>query len=163
MKGNIVKSRGGSNAPLKLLKTITLEEDVNRIDLQFDKPLDEVRILLHVAFSEAASKAFAARSDSGTWYMFYEPALALKTTPRYFYAHAKEIGERRWEASYSGTSFSDLQGAANATTTQKMVISTRGTQISRYVNKLQIFFPNNSETKMLAGSTIEIWGHEADE
>ena len=150
---------------LKLLKTITLEEDVSSITVDFDKPLDEISILFDVAFLKEETKAIAAHTDGGAWYMFWASG-AMKTTKQYFFAHAKEYAERYWECFVSGGFFGGLQGISNSVTTPKQFLSSRKrvANLNRFISKLNIFMPNNtSENAFATGSTIEIWGHEADE
>ncbi|MBQ4160532.1 MAG: hypothetical protein IJD83_06325 [Clostridia bacterium] len=150
---------------LKLLKTITLEEDVSSITVDFDKPLDEISILFDVAFLKEETKAMAAHTDSGAWYMFWASS-AMKTTKQLFFVHSKEFAEWRWETFASGGFFGGLQGISNSATTPKLFLSSRKrvANLNRFISKLSIFIPNNtSENAFATGSTIEIWGHEADE
>ncbi len=151
---------------LKLLKTITLEEDVEQINVDFETPLDEIAILFDVAFlKEESDKAMAARTDGGGWYMFWAGG-AMKTNKKYFFVHSKEYAERCWETFASGAFFGGTQGISNSTTTPKLIMSRRTSTLlkSKYVKDLNIFIPQNtSENAFAAGSTIEIWGHEADE
>lgn len=158
----IVDTKIANTRKLKLLKTITLEEDVHSMTVEFDKPLDELAILWNVGFNQAVSDSFIARTDKGSWFMFYTPSFSLKTTPKYFYAHAKEVCERQWETSYSSTLLGGLQGIGDSTTTPKWVISRRTERLSRYLNNIQ-FYALTSGVDMVAGSTLEIWGHEVDE
>ena len=169
-EGNIIhdtyvpKNELESIRKLKPLKTITLEEDVASLDVDFDKPLDDIAILFDVTFAVAENKPIGVRTDSGGWYMFYVSG-AMKTDKRQlFYAHAREISERYWEEIVSGSFFSSLQGTSASTTTPKLIVSRRNESISRYVEKLNIFFPGRTEGQAIkAGSTLTIWGHEANE
>ncbi len=152
-----------SSNKLKLLKTITLEEDVHSITVDFEKPIDEVAILYNVAFNQAVNDAFITRTDGGAWFMFYRSNMPLKTTPQYFYAHAKEVAERQWETNLSGTFFSDLKGLSTSMTAPHLIVSKRVESVPRYIgNNLQMY-ALTSGVDMVAGSTIEIWGHEVDE
>ena len=150
---------------LKLLKTITLEEDVEQISVDFNKPLDEIAILFDVSFLIAETKAMAARTDGGAWYMFWAGD-AMKTTKQFFFVRSKEYAERYWETFASGNFFGGLQGIPNSTTTPKIIMSRRTSSLikSRFIKDLNIFIPQNtSENAFVAGSTIQIWGHETDE
>lgn len=163
LENDLPSPTGGASAKLKLLKTITLEEDVASVSVAFDRPLDEVAILYNVAFANAETGRFATRSNSGNWYMFFRSNLSLSTNRRYWYAHAKEVGERQWETSNSDW-FTSTSGIGDSTTTPRLILSKRHENISRYIEELDIFIPNNTtENAIAAGSTIEIWGHEVDE
>ncbi len=152
----------GNAEQLKLIKTITLEEDVTDINVTFDKGLKEIALFMTVKFdTEINNKPLSARSDDGTWYMFQQ-GINLKTTELYFYAHAKEIVERKWETIHTGNATSSLQGASGSRTTAMLTYTTRKPAISRYVRDLNIFIVNR-EQKFATGSIIEIWGVEADE
>jgi hypothetical protein len=151
----------GGAEPLKLIKTITLEEDVTEINVTFDKGLKEIALFMTVKFdTEINSKSLSACSNGGNWYMFAQ-GINLKTTGQYFYAHAKEIVERKWETIHTGAATSSLQGAAASRTTAMLTYTTRRPVISRYVKDLNIFVVNR-EQKLATGSTIEIWGVEAE-
>lgn len=148
---------------LKLLKTITLEEDVASLNVEFDKPVDEIAMLFNVAFLVAETKVMAARTDGGAWYMFWAGG-AMKTTKQFFFVHTKEYAERHWETFASGAFFDGLQGISNSTTTPKLILSRRNDSLTRFVKDLTISIPQNTkENAFVAGSTIQIWGHEADE
>lgn len=147
---------------LKLIKKVTLEEDVTDVKFTFDKPLSEIVFFFNGNFDVAgSSKALCLRSDSGVWYMFYR-TVSLSTSKKYYFAHAKEIRERLWETYVTKAFTSGLQGLDNSTTTAEVVISERGKNISRYVNDLNLFVANR-EHKFAIGTTIEIWGREEDE
>lgn len=171
MKGNVAiigdrQSNGtvqSGERALKLLKTITLEEDVEKVIVEFDKPLDEIAILLNCGFAIEETKTIAVRTDGGGWYMCWAGGLAVKNAKRYFYAHAKEFGERKWECVFSGL-MEGLQGISNSTSTPKLAVSRRYESVSRYVNTMEILIANNTTNNAFsAGGTIEIWGREADE
>ncbi len=151
---------------LKLLKTITLEEDVASLNVTFDKSLDEIAILFDASFLVEETKSMAAYTDGGGWYMFWAGG-AMKTTKQFFFVHAKEYAERFWETFASGAFLGGLQGISNSTATPKHTISARDRiykKMSRFVKDLNILIPTNtSENAFAAGSTIQIWGHEADE
>ena len=164
MKGNIVKTKGGER-PLKLIKTITLEEDVTDVNLTFDKPLDEIVLFYEGLFADwtTGNKYFCARSDDGSWYMLYEDVpYASNASTRSFYAHSKETCIRLWETMAQDNFRNTLRGTADSTTNGRLNVSRRGAHLSRYVGDLNIFFVDR-EVKMAAGSTIEIWGREVDE
>lgn len=159
-----VKGYVDNERKLKLLKTITLAEDVASLDVKFDKPLDEIVLFFDVAFLVEETKAMAAKTDQGSWYMFWAGG-AMKNTKQLFFVHAKEFAEYRWETFASGGFFGTTQGISASTTTPKHIISTRDRIPikSRFVNDLNIFITNNtSGNAFTAGSTIEIWGHEAE-
>ena len=147
---------------LKLIKNITLEEDVTDINVTFDKGLKEIAVFMTVSFDVASNtKAICARSDDGTWYMFYE-FLNLTTTPSYFYMHSKEVRERYWETIGVDTLKTTLQGLEASFSNTRFALSRRGEAFSRYVKDLNIFVAGRTE-KFATGSVIEIWGVEADE
>ena len=149
---------------LKLLKDITLTEDVKTLDVTFDKPVNEIAILFRVSFEATENKPLAVRTDGGMWYMFYSPALTMSQTRKVFFAHAKEVGDRYWECLISGAFMSTLQGISDSGSTPKLVISMRSDYISRYVKKINVFVPSVSENQMFkADSQILIWGNEVDE
>lgn len=162
-KGEKGDSGSGKAAePLKLIKTIKLTEDVTDINVTFDKGLKEIALFMDVAFdTEATNKTLAARSDSGLWYMFCE-ILQLKNTKQFFYVHGKETAERLWETINHDTLISSVQGIGASVTNNRLVTSRRANNLSRYVKNLNIFVINR-EQKIATGSTIEIWGVEADE
>ena len=147
---------------LKLIKTVTLEEDVQSVKVDFEKPVDEVAVLYNIAFNQDVTGAFNTRSDGGYWYMFYRSNMALKTTAQYFYAHSKEVAPRQWETTISGNFFTALLGQATAMTTPYFVVTKRSNSISRYIKDIQFQSPT-SGVNIAAGSTVEIWGHEVDE
>ena len=149
-------SVSGGTEPLKLIKTISLEEDVSDINVTFDIGLKEIVVIMNVAFDEAAAKAICCRSDGGSWYMFYN-SINLTTNNRYFYARAKEVGERLWETIMFGTSVPNLNGTNS--TSVKISVEKRAQTISRYVKNLN-FFTAGRTSKFVVGSTIEIWGVE---
>ena len=160
---NKFKIENAAARKLKLLKTITLEEDVASLNVEFDKPVDEIAMLFNVAFLVAETKVMAAYTDGGGWYMFWAGG-AMKTTKQFFFVHTKEYAERHWETFASGAFFDGLQGISNSTTTPKIVLSHRHNSMTRFVKDLTISIPiNANENAFVAGSTIQIWGHEADE
>lgn len=146
----------GGVEPLKLIKTITVEDDVTDIDVTLDKGLKEIAVIMHVAFNEAATKGLSCRSNGGKWYMF-STSVGLTTDKRYFYAHAKELHERRWETTMFGATSPNLGGTS--TVTPKIAVSNREENISRYPKDFN-FFTVGRTSKFVAGSTIEIWGVE---
>lgn len=153
-----------ADAKLKLLKTIILEEDVSVIDVEFDKPLDEVAILFDVAVTLECECRLAARTDGGLWYVFYSQPLALKTSKQFYSVHAKEIAERHWEVFDSNLQFTSLQGIEASTRPARLIRSYRGELISRFLNKLNILIRDStSDSAFAIGSVIEIWGREVDE
>jgi hypothetical protein len=86
--------------------------------------------------------------------------LAAKTTTCYYFAHAKEIGERLWEAYFLDGLAGDVSGSSSFAT--RMTVSTRIANISRFVKAFTISVSGRT-TSLSAGSIIEIWGHETDE
>lgn len=147
---------------LKILKTITLEEDVARLNVEFDKPLDELAILYNIAFTKAETSRFATRGTDGV-YLFYRSNLSLSTNMRYWYAHAKEVGERQWVCLISEW-FVNNNGLGESMTQPRTAFASRANMPSRYIKNIDIFIPNNTtENAFAAGSKIQIWGHEVDE
>ena len=147
---------------LELVKSITLEADVTDVKITFDKPLKEIIILFKCAFNrDVAGAPFLIRSNGGAWYMCYEE-VNIKTNDMYFYAHSKEIAKRQWTTVISDNLVgSPLQGTAANTTNARMVLSQRITDISRYITELEIFIAGRP-TEFKAGSTVQIWGVEAE-
>ena len=95
--------------------------------------------------------------------MFLRSNFSLSTNKRFLYAHAKEVDNRQWKCLLSEW-FLATNGTGDSTTQPRLIISKRGAHIPRYIEKLNIFIPSNtSENAFATGSTIEIWGHEADE
>ena len=149
---------GGGTKLLKLIKTITIEEDITDVNVNFDKGLKEIVVIMNVAFDEDVTKAICCRSDGGQWYWFYD-TITLKTTKRFFYAHTKEIFERHWESIMPAS----LDGEtlwSNGNINAKYSLKIRNQLCSRYVKDLN-FFVAGRANKFMAGSTIEIWGAEA--
>lgn len=159
----IVDDKIANDRKLKLLKTITLEEDVAELNVEFDKPLDEIAILYNIAFTKDETARFATRgTNSG--YLFYRSNLSLSTRMRYWYAHAKEVSERQWVCLISNEWFFNNDGLGDSMTQPRTTYLSRVGKPSRFIKNIDVFIPNNtSENAFVAGSTIQIWGHEADE
>jgi hypothetical protein len=145
---------------LKLLKTITLEEDVTSISIEFDKRIDEFVLFMKVGFLQAESKALAARVKAYSPYLFYD-TISMTTEQRRFYAHFKIVADNVWETMFFDDTTPAAQGLSDSNKAAKISINANG---MKRLPSLNIFLPNVSEgNAMKAGSTIEIWGHEVDE
>ena len=158
MKGNIVKTKGGES-PLKLLKTITLEEDVTAINVTFDKPLREFAVLFEGAFTDAVNASIGAYTNSGLWYAFNR-SLTLRTDKNYFYAHVTELSERNWEAIYQDGLCNSIGGSSS--TGARYVYSQRADNLSRYIKDLRIIV-QGGQASFVSGAKFTIWGVEVDE
>jgi len=151
---------------MKLLKTVTLEEEKKSIAVTFDKPLKE----LYVVFTGRAGGTdtvsnctLASYTGSGGQYFFYTTAHTLYADRDIVYIfHAKEIVERRWETLYPTSTLSTtLQGISSSSSSVKTSYSKRRDSLSRYVDSLS-FFIYNEVCNFAVGSTLEIWGVEAE-
>lgn len=147
----------GGAEPLKLIKTITLEQTDTDVNVTLDKGLKEIVVKMKVAFdADQNNIALCCRSDGGQWYLLYD-SINLTIAQRYFYIHAKEIAERIWEAIIPDITTPNNNG--NNYAAAKIAYSTRGENISRYPKDFNFFTAGRANT-FAVGSTIEIWGLE---
>jgi len=157
---NEFKIENAEARKLKLLKTITLEEDVTSISVEFEKRIDEFVLLMNVGFLKAESKAIAARPKANWGYLFYD-TISMTTAKRCFYAHTKKVANNVWETMFFDDTTPAAQGLSDSNKAAKISIHANG---SNTLPSLNIFIQNVSEgNAMTAGSTIQIWGHEVDE
>lgn len=181
-QSGLAVSEAMANKELKFIKKITLEESVAKISTTFDKPLKElwVRFMGNLDGITATVRdvVLAARgTNGGAQYFFWVNSLVFGATTGTLNAYTfrtKEILPYHWETEYdlgvinNLTYHEDIEGvpiqglSAHSTSTKK----SHSTRLPEHIPKRYIeymdFFEFNGKYSFAAGSTIEIWGIEAE-
>lgn len=181
-QSGLAVSEAMANKELKFIKKITLEEPVTKISTTFDKPLKElwVRFVGNLDGITATVKdvTLAARgTNGGAQYFFWVNALVFGATTGKLNAYTfrvKEVLPYHWETEYDTSVINNLayredidgvpfQGLSAHSTSIKKSHSTRLPKHipERYVEYMD-FFEFNGKYSFATGSTIEIWGIEAE-
>ena len=160
----IANVSGGTVATeqLKLLQTITLEENVTDVNITFDKELKEIFVVMKIAFdAESSSATFCCRTDGGSWYPMRK-RFNLTTEPYDFFMHIKEKVERIWETIAFDKPVSNIESNTTSGDVSILHFTKRPTRIKRFPKELNFFIQGRMQNFAI-GSYFEIWGIEADE
>lgn len=151
----------GNAEQLKLIKTITLEEDVTDINVTFDKGLKEIFVVMKIGFDQETGGMFCCRTDGGVWYPMRQ-RFNLPITPHDYFMYAKEQIERLWQTAQPDKPVLRIEANTESALVSALNFTKRPLTIKRFPKDLNFFVQGRAQ-KITAGSTIEIWGVEADE
>lgn len=159
---------------LKLIKEYVVPEtdengealDVFAVELEFDKPINEMYFCFSGGFNveETKSLALLARTDGGSQYFVYKTMSSVSNEKEYDYCfYAKEMAERYWATLLNTLLLTgNLQGISASSSTPTLSNSYRKEPLSRYVNSIEFIVGGGAGT-FKPGSTIKIYGREITE
>ncbi len=150
----------------KLLRTHTMTEAASYIDFSFDRPLKEIFFVFKGGLditSNVNNCILACRTDGGMHYLMLAYNFVFSSNADVsFIFHAKEVAQRYWINTYSRTTLSPtLQGIAGDYGDLLATYSYRRPVIPQYISEMQ-FFVFNDAYNFREGTTVEIWGVEAE-
>lgn len=145
----LLKGDTGSSGKLKLLKSVTIEEDVFSIEIDLDKPVDEIFITLTGSTTGKTSQLFEISMNNKP---FVNKGLVFNSTQ--MLVHARAVSEKMWMILFPMSCLTPADGASyNATFARTTVDEENVSNV-----KIETFSTTSS---MAAGFTVEIYGHEA--